>query len=194
MTARIIIIATLIILCSADLFAQTNSAPVTKKRRFAVYAGIGPNYYFNNLVVGKSLVNELNYSFSARLMWEPEHILSVGIETGYYRLYSLNTPEPTHAHIANSAIPIQLVLSMKFLKNYYFNFSMGQSILLNKVNSQSYGNFDASTWSLADFSGTLGYRHRFKSRISVGGEAKFFYSTGFVDRNIALLLVGGYKF
>ena len=176
------------IACSAHSIAQN------KKRRFAFYGGVGPNYYFNNLVIGKNLVNELNYSFMGRLMWEPEHLLSVGIESGYYRLYTMNTPEPTHAHIANTAIPIQIVVSMKFLKTFYFDFSMGQSILLNKVNSETNGNFDASTVSLADFSGTLGYRYRFKNRISVGAEAKFFYSTGFVDRNIALIFVGGYKF
>jgi hypothetical protein len=188
------IIEILMIVCSAQAIAQTNSDAQLKKRRFAIYAGIGPNYYFNNLVTGKKLVNEFNYSFMTRFMWEPEHLLSVGIETGYYRLYTLNTSAPTQAHIANSAIPIQIVLSMKFLKTFYFDFSMGQSILLNKVNSDTYGNFDASTLSVADFAGTLGYRHRFKSRISVGAEAKFFYSTGFDDRNIALIFVGGYKF
>ena len=194
MYLRNIIIGIVVIACSTNSIAQTNDHPQSKKRRFAFYGGFGPNYYFNNLAIAKNLVNEFNYSFVGRFMWEPEHLLSVGIETGYYRLYTMNTPEPTHAHIANSAIPIQLVVSMKFLKTFYFNFNMGQSILLNKVNSDSYGNFDASSVSLADFTGTLGYRHRFKNRFSVGAEAKFFYSTGFVDRNIALIFVGGYKF
>ena len=69
-------------------------------------------------------------------MWEPEHVLSVGIESGYYRLYTLTGPDTLHANIANSAIPIQLVISMKFLKSFYFNFSMGQSKLINKVPPQ----------------------------------------------------------
>ena len=189
-----LIIGILIIACSADSIAQTNNYDQPIKRRFAFYTGVGPNYYFNNLVIGKKLVNEFNYSFVARLMWEPEHLLSVGIETGYYRLYTINATDPEPAHIANSAIPIQLVVSMKFLKTFYFNFNMGQSLLLNKVNTEASGNFNASAWSLADFTGTIGYRYRFKNRISIGAETKFFYSTSFVDRNIALVFMAGYKF
>ena len=180
--------------CSLHAIAQTGNGPFTKQHKFSIYGGIGPNYYFNNLVIGKSLVNSFNYSFSGRFMWEPGHLLSLGIESGYYRLYTLNTPDSTQAHIANSAIPIQLVLSMKFLKAFYVNFSMGQSILLNKVKSQTYGNFDASTWSLADLAGTIGYRQRLTERISIGAEIKYFYSSGFVDRNIAIFFVCGYTF
>lgn len=174
--------------------AQTEGHAKIKKHKFALYAGIGPNYYFNNLIIGKDLVNEFNYSFAAKLMWEPEHLLSVGIESGYYRLYTLHTSGRDSAHIANSAIPIQLVVSMKFLKRFYFDFSMGQSRLINKVNSESNGNFETKAWSFADFSGTVGYRYRFQSRISIGAELKYFYSTGFIDRNIALLCMVGYNF
>ncbi|MFI5155312.1 MAG: hypothetical protein ACHQEM_03975 [Chitinophagales bacterium] len=184
----------LVCLCSAAVMAQTNNQAHVKKHRFALYAGIGPNYYFNNLVLGKKLVNDWNYSFVGRFMWEPEHFLSVGIESGYYRLYTLNGPDTAHAHIANSAIPIQFVISMKFLKSFYFNFSMGQSKLINKVTADVSGDFNASAWSLADFTCTLGYHYVFKSRISLGAELKYFYSTAFTDRNIALVFMAGYKF
>lgn len=179
--------------CSIHTFAQSDTDSHAKKHKFAIYGGVGPNYYFNNLVIARSLVNAFNYSFSGRLMWEPGHLLSLGVESGFYQLYNLNTPDPTHAHIANSAIPIQLVASMRIQKDFYFNFSMGRSILLNKVNSQTYGNFDASNWSLADFAGTLGYRRRLTDRISLGAETKYFYSSAFVDRNISILFVCGYR-
>jgi hypothetical protein len=191
---RHIIAGVLLTACSVYSFAQTDNGPHTKKHKFALYGGIGPNYYFNNLVIGKSLVNSFNYSFTGRFMWEPGHLLSLGIESGYYRLYTLNTPDSIQAHIVNSAIPIQLVLSMKFLKTFYVNFSMGQSILLNKVNSPTYGNFDASNWSLGDFGGTIGYRHQLTERLSIAAETKYFYSTGFTDRNVAILFVCGYAF
>ncbi len=189
-----IITGILIIACAAHAMAQTNSNTQPQGQHFAVYGGLGPNFYFNNLQVGHQYVNNFNYSITGRFMWEPEHLLSLGVESGYYRLYTFNAPGVEQARIINTAIPLQVVVSMKFLQNFYASFSMGQSILLNKATSESLGDFKASSLSLADFSGALGYRHRLNNRFSISAEAKYFYSSSFVDTNIALLFVCGYRF
>ena len=49
--------------------AQTNSTTTPKNHKFTFYLGVGPNYYFNNLVLAKDKVKELSYSFVGRLMW-----------------------------------------------------------------------------------------------------------------------------
>jgi hypothetical protein len=121
-------------------------------------------------------------------------LLSLGFETGYYRLYTFNAPEPNLAHISNTAIPLQVVISMKFLKTFYASFSMGQSILLNKANSTNVEEFKASAISTADFTGAVGYKYRLSRRFSLSGEARYFYSSSFVDRNFTLAVVGGFKF
>jgi hypothetical protein len=194
MFLRKIIIGVLLIVCSMHSIAQTSDYSQPKTRKFAVYAGFGPSYYFNNLQIGKDYVNEFNYAIVGRFMWEPEHLLSLGIETGYYRLYSFNTPDPKAVHISNTAIPLQVVVSMKFLKSLYVSFSMGQSILINKASSDGYGDFKANSVSLADFTSTLGYRRWLNSRFSIGGEIKGFYSTGFTDKTLTVAAVGGFKF
>ncbi|HEV8513836.1 MAG TPA: hypothetical protein VGQ59_11185, partial [Cyclobacteriaceae bacterium] len=76
-----------ILMCCSILqsTAQDKNAHEKKDRHFTVYGGIGPSYYFNNLVVGKQGVNELGYSVVGRFMWEPEYFLSLGVETGYFR-------------------------------------------------------------------------------------------------------------
>ncbi|WCT14943.1 outer membrane beta-barrel protein [Mucilaginibacter jinjuensis] len=194
MNVKQIIWVMVLIVCTVNAVGQTPDYSKPKKSNFAVYAGLGPNYYFNNLEIGKGYINKFNYSWTGRVMWEPGHLLSLGIETGYYRLYTFNTPQPNPVHIANTAIPIQIVLSMKFLQNFYVNFAMGQAVLLNKIHTENSGDINASSFSVADFSGTVGYRHRLSSRFSIGTEAKYYYSSGYVDRNIALLFVGGYRF
>jgi hypothetical protein len=194
MLLKKIITGILIIACSAHSIAQTNNYAQPQEHHFAVYAGIGPNFYFNNLEIGKNYVNDFNYSFAGRFMWEPEHLLSLGVESGYYRLYTFNAPGVNKVHITNTAIPLQVVVSMKFLTSFYLNFSMGQSILLNRASSETLGNFKASSLSVADFTGTFGYRHRLSNRFSIATEAKYFYSSSFVDRSIALVFVGGYRF
>lgn len=190
------ILVGLLVCCSvvSEVSAQTESAP-GKKHRWAVYGGIGPNYYFNNLEKATDKVTELNYSFVARLMWEPEYFLSLGFETGYNRLYSLSGTGPVlgDVSIVNVAIPIQLVVSMKFSKHIYGSFNVGQAILLNNVSTQFKGNFDASVLSLGDFAATVGYRKDISERFTLGTELKFYYSGKLDDKNVALLIMAGYR-
>jgi hypothetical protein len=120
-------VLTAVLLCFVSLQASAQMDS-TMKHRFTVYGGFGPNYYFNNLVIAKNSVNEFNYSFVGRIMWEPEHRLSVGIETGYYRLYTVNFNGPQHSKVVNSAVPIQVVIGMRIHKVFYTNLSMGLSI------------------------------------------------------------------
>lgn len=184
-------------LFTSNLFAQTdsdNTIPQKGGHKWSIYGGVGPNIYFDNLVIGKDYVNPINYSFVGRIMWEPEHNLSLGIESGYYRLYSLSFDEFPDVEISNSAIPIQLVVCMKFLKTFYFSFSSGQTILLNHVYTPKVGTIDASVLSLGDFAGSLGYKKQLKEHISIGTEVKFFDSTKLDDKNISLLFMAGYTF
>lgn len=189
-----ILLGLLICLVSFQGIAQTEKPAKVKKHRFSFYGGVGPSYFFNNLYTSKDKVNTLNYSVVGRFMWEPPFFVSLGIETGYFRLFSVNYDQPVSAQVSNSAIPIQMVVSMKLMKNYYFNFAMGQSILINKASAEGYGNFDAHSWSLADFSATFGYKYKFKSRVSIGAETKFFVSSGYNNATLALLVMGGYNF
>src|SRR4051812_11181308 len=178
--------------------SQTNSTATPKNHKFTFYLGAGPNYYFNNLVLAKDKVKELSYSFVGRIMWEPKHNLSLGIESGYNRLYSadgeLSGGSAGHVHIVNAAIPIRIVISMKFFQNYYASFNMGQSILQNKVSTSNAGTFDASNVSLGDFGLDIGYRKLVSERFYLATEIKGTYSAKLEDKNIALVFLGGYRF
>jgi hypothetical protein len=187
-------LAGLLCLLPQRMMAQKEPPTDNSKHQFSVYLGTGPNVYFNNLQLAKDRVNVVNYSFTGRFMWEPGHFLSLGLETGYYRLYSLKTTGPDNAFISNSAIPIQIVVSMKFLRSCYFNVSMGQSLLFNEASASAYGNFDARSFSLGDFTGTLGYKYPLKGRFSIGAETKYFYSSRANDCSLALVFIGGYSF
>ncbi len=189
-------LSVILTIVSTFSFGQNSEPAKSKTYKFTVYAGIGPNYYFNNLIRAKKAVNELNYSFVGRIMWEPEYNLSLGIESGYNRFYTIDeefTGATGRIRIVNSAVPIQLVISMKFFENFYANFTMGQSILLNKVSTTEYGSYNASSVSLGDFSGAIGYRKLLKERIYVGAEIKYFTSSKLDDKNIALVFMAGYK-
>ena len=170
-----------------------DTVATTKKHHFAIYLGIGPSYYFNNIVSGKDLINEFNYSVDVKLMWEPEHFLSIGIETGYYRLYTAKSSGQGNVHIATIAVPIQTVVSMKLVKALYFDLALGPSLIYNNVHSDLYGDFNGNSVSLADLSGTLEYKVDLKNRFKIGLASKFFYSSHLNDKNLALLVRIGYK-
>ena len=185
----------IIILC---LFAGVASGQdaSSKPHKFTIYGGLGPNYYFNNLDVGKQNVNELNFAFAARIMWEPEHKVSLGVETGYNRLYTWNATFPGNGgdiHVTNFVIPLMVVVSMKFSKYFYGNFNMGISFVHNDVTTDNFGEFNATNTSLGDFAASAGYRRQISDRFYLGGELRGFYSSKLDDKNISLLFVTGYR-
>ena len=151
-----------IVFLTFNLTVLCQDSSVIKKHRFVVYVGMGPSYYFNNIVTGKSHINEWNYEVAARIMWEPEHRLSLGIESGYNRLYTASGTGQENVHLVTSAVPIQFVVCMNVIKEWYISFSTGPSIVSNKVHSETYGDFNGSSISLADLSGSIEYKFDLK--------------------------------
>jgi hypothetical protein len=175
--------------------AQTAEAPPAKYRKFAVYVGIGPSYFFNNLVISKNDVSPWGYAGSFRVMWEPQHsFLSLGLESGYNRVYSVSTTSPVEAKVINTSIPLLFIVSMKFSPEVYASWSMGQSFNFNKVTAKGYSSdYNAKYTSLADFSATVGYRFIQKERISYAAELKGYYSSKYANGTIAVLFVVGFR-
>ena len=175
--------------------AQTEQTSPEKYRHFSIYAGVGPSFFFNNVVTFKDGVTPWGYEFSARFMWEPRNsLLSLGFETGYFRLYSASESQPINAKVTNSVVPLLFIVSMKFSKEFYASWSMGQSIQYNIVSAQNNpNNFNNHLVSLADFAATVGYRFKQKERISYAVECKGFYSSKYANGTIALLFIVGFK-
>src|SRR5258705_11741348 len=87
-----LLIALIFCFVTVRSIAQNGEGESGKYHKFSVYAGAGPSYFFNNLVILKDGVSSFKYSISARFMWEPRHsFLSLVFETGYYRLYSVES-------------------------------------------------------------------------------------------------------
>lgn len=202
MRIRNLIIAFSTSLIASRSLAQNDQNQYVKYRHFAIYAGVGPSYFFNNLVAFKNDVNTLGYEFSFRFMWEPKgSFVSLGFETGYYHIYSASSTiysdsstQPINAKVINTEVPLQFVVSMKFSKQIYANWSMGQSIQYNKVSvPDNPNNFNKHIVSLADFSATFGYRFLQKERISYAVECKGYYSSQYANGTIALLFIVGFR-
>ena len=189
-----LLIALLFCFVTGQSFAQNGEGESGKYHKFAIYAGAGPSYFLNNLVILKDGVSSFKYAISARIMWEPQHsFVSLGFETGYYRLYSVKSTDPK-GDVTNSAVPLLFVASMKFSKKIYVNWSMGQSLNYNKIsNTDSAYNFNSHYLSPADFAVTVGYKFVQKPTISYAAEVKGFYSSKYDNETIAILFIVGFR-
>ena len=124
---------------------------------------------------------------SLRLLWKPEHMLSVGIESGYLPITQVSSKAPLKPNEADgnanlSAIPILAVFSME---KYGFEAAAGIGVYQLMVSGKSNkGSIENSAIELGYmFSGS--YVFRFSSRIGAGIDLKYF---AFTDREIAMLI------
>ena len=95
----------------------------------AVYAAAGPNYFLNNFQEFRKKVNTINYNVSVRVMWEPAYKVSLGLKTGYYKIYTVSfTGARANANFDLTAIPIQIFVQTKISKNFYAFYGMGPTV------------------------------------------------------------------
>jgi hypothetical protein len=85
-------------------------------------------------------------------MWEPEHLLSAGIETGFYPMSNLKRDKVftrygiTNLNTSLTAYPIMLVFSMNIIDAFRLNGSLGGVILSSYMDS--FGNeVRSNAWS-----------------------------------------------
>ena len=160
------------------LVTQTNLLAQDSHRtpKFSVYGSGGPNLYLNNFDYFKKFVDPVHYSFSARIMWEPKYRVSIGLMTGFYRIYTVNFNGPNNGKFTLSAIPIQTLFTMKLYKGTYALFGMGPSIYYNRITTNKGEVLNASFLSLADVSLGFGYIPRLRNKLSFGTEFAYFFS------------------
>ena len=190
-----LLIAIIFCFITGKSFAQNGEGYTGKYKKFAIYAGAGPSYFFNNVEIFKDDVSSFKYAISARFMWEPEHsFVSLGFETGYYNLYSAKSTNPK-GDVSNTCVPLLFVASMKFSKKFYANWSMGQSLNYNNISNtdSSAYNFNSSYLSPSDFAATFGYRFVQKPTISYAAELKGFFSSKYENATISLLFIVGFR-
>ena len=168
-----------------------------KTYNFSVSTGAGLFHYINTLNSGASNVTENNACFSFRLMWEPEHRISLGIESGYYRIYSLNlasnASSPLSGKASLSAFPFYACVKVRVFPHFYLTGGTGTALLFLEVSSAGNTSSDNSL-ALANSHFSALYRRPMSDRFEIGGELKFLNFGKTEDYGFALLVEVTYKF
>jgi hypothetical protein len=190
-----IIFITLIVSFTA-CFSQSNSQTDDSEYAVTAYINAGYSRFISELDF-KDL-NKNGFSGMIRLMWEPEHLLSIGIETGYLQLYNINTQRVIQDTIIFNgsseltAVPIIGVYSMELFENFKLSFGSGIFILTSRVDAL--GNPVNSEQVSTGVLGSASYYYPLSRTISLGGEIKYYLINKIEDGDLTLQFSFQYRF
>ena len=158
--------------------------------------GLGYSRYFTTMDYND--LNKNGFSGTVRVMWNPEHLLSIGLETGYQYLYSIdvNNVETEFGTSDFSAsmvsVPIFIAIAMRITPNIKLIAGSGMFLLSN--NGTAFGDaLESSQISIGAHAG-IAYVHPLTDLISIGGELQYSYYSKIQDQTFALQFILVYKF
>ena len=190
-----IVFAALIISLTAGL---SQSYSQTDDSEYAVTAYINAGYSRFISELDYEDLNKSGFSGTIRLMWEPEHLLSIGIESGYLQLYDITTQityEDTITFNGSSeltAVPILGVYSMELFENFKLSVGTGFFLLTSKVDAL--GNPVNSNQVSTGVLGSASYYYPLSHAISLGGEIKYYLINKIEDGSLNFQFSLQYRF
>ncbi|HVF96981.1 MAG TPA: hypothetical protein VM871_06660 [Flavisolibacter sp.] len=129
------------LLCSAVCSAQDDGFSSQPKKRaqygWVLYASGGAGYYMSNSGVPRYVnpsVSNLGHVASLRIMWHPDHLLKVGVETGNMTFYSYTFKDSVgvEGKMKLQAIPVLVEWTMAVTKR--LNLFAGSGVYLLRTN------------------------------------------------------------
>ena len=147
--------------------------------RLLVYAGLGASYYSSilNSPVDLADKKQLRWAVPAslRVMWQTDHLLRLGLETGYVTMYSYQgNRDDQLAKVRVTATPILAVFSMSVVKRFALYAGTG----VYRINSNlSYdGATRGTTYSLGWMAAGT-YTQPISKNVGLAAELKWFDAT-----------------
>jgi hypothetical protein len=191
---NIVFIALIIALtaCLSQSYSQTDDP------EYAVTAYINAGYSRFISELDYKDLNKNGFSGTIRLMWEPEHLLSIGIESGYLQLYDISTQLTIQDTITFSgsseltAVPIITVFSMELFEKFKISVGSGIFLLTSKVDAL--GNPVNSNQVSTGVLGSASYYYPLSNTISLGGEIKYYLINKIEDGDLTLQFSLQYRF
>lgn len=164
-------------------------------RNINLNLGLGYSYYLTSLEY-KNL-HRRPFVLTTRLMWQPEHLLRIGLESGYVPLYLIETKDAqsvfgeTDVNISLDAVPILFIFSMAFHPKVEIFGGIGGFILISEMDSFD-NKVSSTSWSNGSVLGSSLWAFE-KGNWCVGVEVKTYYISKIDDWDLLLQLRLQYK-
>jgi len=141
------------------------------------FVGIGYNRFISSLK--EEGLNKNGFNGTLRIMWSPEYLLRVGLESGYIKLFSVDIKnldtdfDKTYLKTNMSAVPLFIIWSMDLGKKFDINIGTGGFILYSSVDS--FGNKVTSKEFSSGYIISLTYMNNLYDDLEIGVELKWDY-------------------
>lgn len=187
---RILFVVLLLsIIVSAQEEADSNEYKISSE------VGGGYSRFFSSISMDN--FNKNGYTTSLRFLWQPEHLLAVGVESGYYHLYSYRKGGvesefgKSDVKISMVSLPVLLMFRMRIHENVHLYAGSGILVLYNQ--GEMFGDkFNSSEISIADHVGAS-YSWMVSSQLRVGAEFKYTYIFKLEDAYVSMQLFAAYN-
>lgn len=170
-----------LILLTLVAFPQRNDSLKVHLSHYSFTLGTGWTHYYNNFQYGDNDISKDFPGISFRFYWEPEYRLSLGMETGYYKLFKTKnqlTPDIA-VESERTVTPFLLLVRMRIINNFYLGAGFGLASITNK-SSGSVRNITTKTLSLSNYEVSTSYIYPLSGNLRIGGEMKL-YDFGSLD-------------
>ena len=158
--------------------------------------GVGYSRYFTTMDYDD--LNQNGFSGTVKVMWNPEHLLSIGLETGYQQLYSLDVSDydtefgNTNVSASMYTVPIFIVFAMKVLPNIKLSAGSGVYLLFNS--GEAFGDvLNSNQISIGAHVGAS-YTYPINNSMAIGGELLYSYFSKLQDQTVAIQFLFVYDF
>lgn len=143
-------------------------------------------------------LHQNGFGGTLRVMWRPEHLLRLGLETGLTQVYYIKTENVqtdfgvTTFTSSMNAVPILLTLSMPLSEHIDVYGGLGSFLLYS--NTESFGSSVTQSSLSIGFSLGVSYMTPLEGDWGIGGELKWYHMDKFSDDNITLQVMVSYRF
>lgn len=147
------------------------------KSHYTLAVGAGWSHYFANMdLVPARDVQKDFIGTSFRFMWEPEYRLSLGLETGFYRIFKVDSTLTSEYSMKSrmNVVPLFLVVRMRIVDNFYLSIAPGLAIQYSKITGIG-PEITSKQFSMANFLICASYLYPLGKHFVVGGEARAMY-------------------
>ncbi|MBI2619242.1 MAG: hypothetical protein HYW57_04110 [Ignavibacteriales bacterium] len=136
---------------------------------------------------------------TVRVMWRPEHLLRVGLETGVTQVYSVQTKDvgttefgTTNFSSFLNVIPLALVFAMPLTTQLEGHIGSTSYLLFSRT--ESFGHKVTGFMLSIGFSAALTYIRPIGEDWGVGAELKWYHIEKSKDDNVMLHVIFSYRF
>jgi len=162
-----------------------------------VYGGVGYTRNFSTFEPEPAGLGQNGFIGTARFMWEPEHLLSLGIETGYCQVYRIDQKGvptefgTTDLYASQNAVPILLMVSMRITDELKITAGSGAYILYTYT--KTFGPEVSPNVTSGGIVAAVSYLRPLSRQWSIGGEVKYYSMTKFSDSNLGLQFMAAFR-